>query len=1085
MKISAPTTKLLILILSLVILTICRVVPVYADQSQSFVWVADTRGDKNDDVISTTILTPIVNSILALSVKPKVVIFGGDAAYRGGYSNGTPSNLIEFKKVFTNRFTAAGIDIPSVFAIGNHELYTMHHAPKLADQALERQADFQGLFNSADLLTIKKQDVPGHAELNNLAFSFHIGNSLFIVADSFYATTNAVEPGYGINQAQQDWMKGLLENNKAAHTFVLTHVPAWSPEIPSANPDMTNTWTTITTSSANNTNASILFAGHEHIYYRTMHDGTYQVLAGTGGAPMGCETEGTACNYKPVYPDDVYALRYNYAVTSINGREITVSVFDESNSSIDMFHFFDYSGVNNTTINNTSAIAPAADLQQPTGILAGSNNIITNSAPISNVFTGIDAIHHNTITNSSSIKPSSGGNGILAYDYNTITNTAAGSITGESTGLWGIRVNTGNTVINHGTIDVTGKNSIAFLAQGDNNTFTNTGTLKASGIDSYAAKFLGTGNSLVNSGTGIISGNLLLGAGNTFRNSGTFTHTGTFVNDGIIMGNGTTTGNMSNNGTIMGNGTTIGNIVNNGTIAPGNSIGTLTITGDYTHNAGATYKVEADADGHSDKITVSGKATINGGTVSVNDPRMFLVKTNYDYTILTAGSIEGTFGNVTSNYAFLTPSLSYAPTNVSLRLSRNATNFSDVAATSNQYSVASALDRMESSAQGDMITVIDNLLNLSAQQARRAYDQMGGGTHTAFHFMSFSGINNYHGALNNHLAGGSGFTGGLGAGMAANQNGYPQDMQMAIAGGGNTMSDVTPILLAMAGNRGQVVSGTNWGLWLDGYYSQGDSRADEVIGRYKQNLYGALMGFDYGVTDNLLIGVSTGISQTDVKFEYLMDKGQVDSYKGSVYTYYDAKPWYAHGVLTYAYNKYKTDRFIAIGDITRLANADYKGNEYSGYAEVGYKLDLGGVVVIQPMVAFQATYLMQDSYTETGAGDLNLIVDSCSTSSYQSYLGMHIGKAITMGNFVWAPDVRVKWAHEFSSDDNLINARFSSSGSRSFTIVSARPNRNTAIAGVGLTGKFNKNLSMYIQYDAELNSDYINHTGTIGLRFTW
>ena len=321
--------------------------------------------------------------------------------------------------------------------------------------------------------------------------------------------------------------------------------------------------------------------------------------------------------------------------------------------------------------------------------------------------------------------------------------------------------------------------------------------------------------------------------------------------------------------------------------------------------------------------------------------------------------------------------------------------------------------------------------------------------------------------------------------MAANQNSYPQEMQTAIAGGGNTMSDVTPILLAMAGNRGQLATGVNWGLWLDGYCSRGDSRADVVMDRYTQNLYGALMGFDYGFTDNLLIGVSAGISQTEIKYDYLMDNGKVDSYKGSAYTYYNGKPWYAHGVLTYAYNKYNADRFINIGSISRLANADYKGNEYSGYAEVGYKLDLDGVMVIQPMAAFQAAYLMQDGYTETGAGDINLIVDSRSTGSYQSYLGLHISKAITMGNFVLTPDARVKWAHEFSSDDNMITARFSSSGSRSFTVVSARPSRDTAIAGVGMTGGLNKNLSMYIQYDAEINSDYINHTGTIGLRFSW
>ncbi|MCX5812255.1 MAG: autotransporter domain-containing protein [Proteobacteria bacterium] len=514
--------------------------------------MADTRGDANNDLITTSILTPIVDSILAMSVKPKVVIFGGDAAYRGGYDTGV-TNLTKFKEVFTDRFTAAGI--PSAFAVGNHELYTMHHAPNLADQALQRQQDVQNYFNGTDLLTIQKQNVPGHAELDNLALSFHIGNSLFIIADSFYATTNAVEPGYGINQAQQDWMKGLLANNTAAHTFVLTHVPAWSPEIPSANPNMTDTWQTITTSgNANNTNASILFAGHEHIYYRTLHDGTYQVLAGTGGAPMGCEEEGTACNYQAVYPGDVYAMRYNYAVTSINGREITVSVFDQNNSSVDNFHFFDYSGVSNTTITNAIAIAPDEALQQPTGILAASGNTITNSASISNVVTGIDAVSNNTITNSGSIKPLSGGNGIHVYDNNTITNTVTGSITGNSTGLWGIRVNTGNTVLNNGTVSVSGTNSIAFLAQGDNNTFTNNGTLSASGTDSYAAKFLGTGNAFVNSGA--ISGNIRFDAGNnTFTNNGTFDGSGGLykVNSGTLTLRGSTsyTGGTYFNGGII------------------------------------------------------------------------------------------------------------------------------------------------------------------------------------------------------------------------------------------------------------------------------------------------------------------------------------------------------------------------------------------------------------------------------------------------------------------------------------------------------------------------------------------------------
>ena len=138
----------------------------------SFVWVADTRGDANGDIIDYSVLTPIVARILAMPSAPNVVIFGGDAAYRGG-----TFNLTKFKEVFTDRLDAAGI--PSAYAIGNHELYTEEGK---TGGPLDRQQDFQALFNNCSWIQ------NGPTGFNNLAFSFHIGNSLFIIADSFYAT---------------------------------------------------------------------------------------------------------------------------------------------------------------------------------------------------------------------------------------------------------------------------------------------------------------------------------------------------------------------------------------------------------------------------------------------------------------------------------------------------------------------------------------------------------------------------------------------------------------------------------------------------------------------------------------------------------------------------------------------------------------------------------------------------------------------------------------------------------------------------------------------------------------------------------
>jgi hypothetical protein len=58
-------------------------------------------------------------------------------------------------------------------------------------------------------------------------------------------------------------------------------------------------------------------------------------------------------------------------------------------------------------------------------------------------------------------------------------------------------------------------------------------------------------------------------------------------------------------------GTVSGEVVNRGTIAPGNSIGALTINGNYIHTAGATYAAEIDDQGHSDLIHATGIAALS------------------------------------------------------------------------------------------------------------------------------------------------------------------------------------------------------------------------------------------------------------------------------------------------------------------------------------------------------------------------------------------------------------------------------------------------------------------------------------------
>jgi subtilase-type serine protease len=101
------------------------------------------------------------------------------------------------------------------------------------------------------------------------------------------------------------------------------------------------------------------------------------------------------------------------------------------------------------------------------------------------------------------------------------------------------------------------------------------------------------------------------------------------------------------------------------------------------------------------------------------------------YNILsTTGGVIGQFAGVSSNLAFLTPSLSYDPNNVYLKLTRNHATFASVGANALQRSTAAGVEslaRVESTAS----PVYQAVVTLSAPQARAAFDQLSGEVHAS------------------------------------------------------------------------------------------------------------------------------------------------------------------------------------------------------------------------------------------------------------------------------------------------------------------------------------------------------------------
>ena len=291
---------------------------------------------------------------------------------------------------------------------------------------------------------------------------------------------------------------------------------------------------------------------------------------------------------------------------------------------------------------------------------------------------------------------------------------------------------TGALTVNGGVFNLNGNNqTVGALAGTGGAIALGSGTLTAGDASNttLAAAISGTGG-FIKQGSGAIT---LTGA------SG---YTGaTLVNAGTLVVNGSLASAVTvNGGRLQGTGTVGGLVVSGGgTVAPGNSIGTLTVNGSFVQASGTTYQVEVNAAGQSDRINVGGAATINGGTVQVLAQSGTYAR-NTTYTILNAtGGVSGTYASVTSNFAFLTPTLAYDANNVFLNLFQPSSAFAAGAQTPNQYAVGTVLDQVNATATGDLNTVLNALSVLSNTQGPAALNAISGQQYADFGTLNVQG----------------------------------------------------------------------------------------------------------------------------------------------------------------------------------------------------------------------------------------------------------------------------------------------------------------------------------------------------------
>lgn len=283
-----------------------------------------------------------------------------------------------------------------------------------------------------------------------------------------------------------------------------------------------------------------------------------------------------------------------------------------------------------------------------------------------------------------------------------------------------------------------------------------------------------------------------------------------------------------------------------------------------------------------------------------------------------------------------------------------------------------------------------------------------------------------------------------------------------------------------------------WGMWMRGNYSSGKKDASDASPSFDADQFAIIGGVDYRLSEKAVVGASMAYGDSSVEFNP-RSEGALDTTSWALSAYgsmYAARNFYLDAIFNYADSDYAADRNITYVDGQGLVSADARGDTggmtLSGGLSLGYDFLVKGLTISPNIGAFYIDATI-DSFTERGAGGLNLIYDEQNFKSLTSNLGFRVTYAWNHTWGVLLPHIRVDYVREFEDDVDVFGIRFAADPNAGSTppilVETDNPDTSYWRLAAGFSAQFQFGFSGYVEYQRLESFQFISFQDvSVGLR---